>query len=179
MTLSLGWNERLHVWERQVKSGIQVWMSFEVLQPLSSFISHSVHQNFCVFQCLPVYRVFATINGCSSHSTWTIRLSIFFLKVFILAWVESLSLSSFFLSLPASHLIGSLQRACMCCVVCVCTQSCPALCDPMDSPPRSSVLGIFHTRILEWVAISFSRGSSPPRDHTHLSYISCIDRWVL
>ena len=37
------------------------------------------------------------------------------------------------------------------------TQSCPTLCSPMDySPPGSSVLGIFQTRILEWVAISFS-----------------------
>ena len=38
-------------------------------------------------------------------------------------------------------------------------QSCPTLCDPMDcSPPGSSVHGIFQARILEWVAISFSRG---------------------
>ena len=41
------------------------------------------------------------------------------------------------------------------------TQSCPTFCDPMDcSPPGSSVHGIFQARILEWVAISFSRGSS-------------------
>ena len=40
---------------------------------------------------------------------------------------------------------------------------------PMDcSPPGSSVRGIFQARILEWVAISFSRGSSRPRDRTHL-----------
>ena len=40
-------------------------------------------------------------------------------------------------------------------------QSCPTLCDPMDSSlPDSSVLGIFQARILEQVAISFSRGSS-------------------
>ena len=46
------------------------------------------------------------------------------------------------------------------------------LCDPMDcSLPGSSVHGIFQTRILEWVAISFSRGSSPPRDWT---CVSCI-----
>ena len=41
------------------------------------------------------------------------------------------------------------------------TQSCPTLCDPMDcSLPGSSVHGIFQARVLEWVAISFSRGSS-------------------
>ena len=40
-------------------------------------------------------------------------------------------------------------------------QSCPTLCDPVDcSPPGSSIHGILQARILEWVAISFSRGSS-------------------
>ena len=44
-------------------------------------------------------------------------------------------------------------------------QLCPALCDPMDCSLRvSSVHGIIPTRILEWVAVSFSRGSSQPRD---------------
>ena len=46
-------------------------------------------------------------------------------------------------------------------------QSCPTLCDLMDcSPPGPSVHRIFQTRILEWVSISFSRGSSWPRDRT-------------
>ena len=46
-------------------------------------------------------------------------------------------------------------------------QSCPTLCHPMDcSLPGSSVHGIFQTRVLEWVAISFSRGSARPRDRT-------------
>ena len=41
------------------------------------------------------------------------------------------------------------------------TQLCPTLCDPMGcSLPYSSVHGIFQARVLEWVAISFSRGSS-------------------
>ena len=47
------------------------------------------------------------------------------------------------------------------------TQSCPTLCDPVDcSPPGSSIHGILQARILEWVAISFSRGCSRPRDRT-------------
>ena len=51
-------------------------------------------------------------------------------------------------------------------------QSCPTLCNPMDcSPPGSSVHGIFQARILEWVAISFSRRSSWPRDWTQVSRI--------
>ena len=46
-------------------------------------------------------------------------------------------------------------------MVCVCAQLCPTLCDPTDcSPPGSSVHGILQERILEWVAISYSRGSS-------------------
>ena len=45
------------------------------------------------------------------------------------------------------------------------TQSCPTLCDPMDcSPPGTSVHGILQARTPEWVAISFSRESSQPRD---------------
>ena len=45
-------------------------------------------------------------------------------------------------------------------------QSCPTLCNPMDcSPPCSSVLGIFPARILEWVAIPFSKESSQSRDN--------------
>ena len=52
------------------------------------------------------------------------------------------------------------------------TQSCPTLCDPMDcSLPRSSVHGIFQARVLEWVAISFSRGSSRPMDRIQVSHI--------
>ena len=51
-------------------------------------------------------------------------------------------------------------------------QSCTTLCDPMDcSLPGSSVHGIFQARILEWVAISFSRRSSRPRDWTRISRI--------
>ena len=56
-------------------------------------------------------------------------------------------------------------------------QSCPTLCNPMDcSPLGSSVHGILQARILEWVAISSSRGSSRPRDGTR---VSCIGRRVL
>ena len=51
-------------------------------------------------------------------------------------------------------------------------QLCPTLCDPMDSgPPTSSVRGLPQARILEWIAIS-SRGSSWPKDWTHVCCIS-------
>ena len=49
--------------------------------------------------------------------------------------------------------------------LCLVAQLCPSLCDPMDCIlPGSSVHGILQARILEWVAILFSRGSSQPRD---------------
>ena len=52
-------------------------------------------------------------------------------------------------------------------------QSCPILCDPMDcSPPGSSVHGILQERILQWVAMPFSRGSSQLRDQTQVSHIA-------
>jgi len=58
-------------------------------------------------------------------------------------------------------------------------QSCPILCDPMDySLPSFSVHGIFQARILEWVAMPSSKGSSWPRNQTRVSYISCIGRCV-
>ena len=58
-------------------------------------------------------------------------------------------------------------------------QSCPTLHDATDcTPPGSSVHVILQVRMLEYVAISSSRGSSQPRDQTHVSYDSCIGRWV-
>ena len=60
-----------------------------------------------------------------------------------------------------------------CKFACVCAkllQSCPTLCNPMDcSPPGSSVHGILQARVLEWVAMPFSRGSSWPGDQTWIS----------
>ena len=60
-------------------------------------------------------------------------------------------------------------------------QSCLTLCDPMDcSPPGFSFHGILQARILEWVAISFCRGSSQPRDQTRVSRIAgrCFNLWA-
>ena len=52
-----------------------------------------------------------------------------------------------------------------------------SVCDPLDCrPPASSVHGILQARTLEWVAISSSRASSPPRDR---NWVSCIGRWAL
>ena len=58
-------------------------------------------------------------------------------------------------------------------------QSYPTVCDPMGcSLPGSSIHGIPQARILEWVAMPSSKGSSWPRDRTHVFWVSCIGRWV-
>ena len=65
------------------------------------------------------------------------------------------------------------------CCICGCwvAQACLTLCEPMDcSLPDSSVHWIFQARILELVVISYSRGSSQPRDWTQ---VPCISRWLL
>ena len=64
---------------------------------------------------------------------------------------------------------------------CVCTFSVALkLCDPMaHSLPGSSVHGILQARLLEWVTMCPSRGSSLPRGQTGVFYVSCIGRQVL
>ena len=60
-------------------------------------------------------------------------------------------------------------------------QLCPTLCDPVDhSLSGSSIHGILQARILEWVAISFSRGSSWPRDRAQVFHIGgrCFNLWA-
>ena len=60
---------------------------------------------------------------------------------------------------------------------CICAQSCPTLCNLIDcSPPVSFIYGIFQAKILEWVAISFSRRSFWLRDQIHISRCCCC--WV-
>ena len=64
--------------------------------------------------------------------------------------------------------------------LCVCVQSCATLCNPTDcSPLGSSLHEIFQARILEWVPVSFSRGSSWCRDQIHVSWVSCTGRRIL
>ena len=74
-------------------------------------------------------------------------------------------------ALSVSYLLSSESGNC-----CLVAKSCLTLCHPMDcSPPGYSIHGISQARILEWVVISFSKGSSWPRDWT---FISCIGRQI-
>ena len=71
---------------------------------------------------------------------------------------------------PTAFVSGQLDHCFLCAVLCLLTQLCPTLCNPMDySLPGSSVHGILQARILEWTAMSSSRGSSQPRDRTQVS----------
>ena len=68
----------------------------------------------------------------------------------------------------------------MSCVLAKSLQLCPTLCSPLGcSPPGFSVHGILQARIPEWVAMPTSRGSSPSRDRTRISYVSCAGRRVV
>ena len=60
---------------------------------------------------------------------------------------------------------------------CMHTQLCLTLCDPIDCNPPLSLS--FQARILEWVAVSYSRGYSSPKNQTRISGISWIGRWIL
>ena len=71
----------------------------------------------------------------------------------------------------------SVSQICGVCV-CTCAQSCPTLCNPVDSrPPGSSVHGIFSARILEWVAVSNSRGPPWPRNRICLLPLLHLLHW--
>ena len=67
------------------------------------------------------------------------------------------------------------SHICAMCAVCLVTQSCPTLCNPMDNSPQGfSVNGNLQARILEWIAMPSSRTSSQLRDQTQVSWIAGI-----
>ena len=75
----------------------------------------------------------------------------------------------------ASNCFGYLEIA-----MCMHAQSCVTVCDHTDcSQPGFSTHGISKARLLEWVSISSSRGSSQSRDRICISWISCIAKWIL
>ena len=87
-------------------------------------------------------------------------------KIYLLSW----------LTVWKNRSLGNRRAMCLCANS---LQSCPTLCDPMDcSPPGSSVHDVIQSRILEWVAMSFSRGSSQQRDWSLILYVFFIGRRV-
>ena len=114
---------------------------------------------------------------------------------FFTDWVTREGQCGTVMVLPLLFFIFSKLTMVLCVYVCVCfpkicssllylggknmnmkvAQSCPTLYGPLDySLPGSSVHGIFQARILKWVAISYSRGSSSPTGWTHISWVSRV-----
>ena len=101
-----------------------------------------------------------------------------FLLTSCVAFVYCVWLPVFFLVAPCLLPVWLLSPVCgllsssWC--VCVFAQSCPTLCDSMDyNPPGPSIHGMLQARILEWVAISFSKGSSWHKDRTQVCFPLC------
>ena len=89
-------------------------------------------------------------------------------------------MDSQYLSSPWECLSLNVFSKSICSVHCVCAQSRPMLCNPIDcSLPGSSVHRISQKRILEWVVISSSRRSFQPRGWTCTSWVSCVGRRVV
>ena len=99
--------------------------------------------------------------------------SIFFYKTTILM------ISLYFIT-RFCHFTSSEFLSVCCPIPCLHAQLCLTLCNLTDcNPTGSSGHGILQARTLQWVAISFSRGSFPPRDWAPIACIFCIGRWVL
>ena len=101
--------------------------------------------------------------------------------IFHFIWVENRYMCVFLGGKNHSFSLCTMLNNPMC-AMCLVVQSCLTLCDPMNcSPSGSLVHGLFQAWILEWVAISFSRGSSQPRDRTQVSHTvgRCFTIWAI
>ena len=138
----------------------RVWGYFNFLQTIictKLFCISVFTRYFCVYACVK------PTHGTKVHSLMEH------------CWVPSNTHLPRLLVTPQPGFLHHKQRRkeCLPCVLqkVLVTHSCPILCDPIDcSPPSSSVHGILQARILEWAAISYSRGSSWIRDRT---WVSC------
>ena len=126
----------------------------------SDFIKvESYYIIFLILQCMFCSQANLGFNSCSETFIYNFN-NMFFLHL------QNMDIHFYLMRLGLHIYIHTYIYAYMCVRVLV-TQSCLTLCNPVDySPPGSSVCGILQARILEGVAILFSRGSSWPRDWT-------------
>ena len=132
----------------------------------SDFIKvESYYIIFLILQCMFWSQANLGFNSCSETFIYNFN-NMFFLHL------QNMDIHFYLMRLGLHIYIHTYIYAYMCVRVLV-TQSCLTLCNPVDySPPGSSVCGILQARILEGVAILFSRGSSQPRDQTHISWMA-------
>ena len=137
--------------------------SFHLCQPHFLKLKYSWFTMLCSFL---VYRKWFSYTHTHTHTHIYRYMYIYFHILFPYGPLQSIEYSSL------CYTIG----LCWLCILYMkvnVAQSCPTLCDPVDcSPPGSSVLGILQPRILEWVAIPFSRGPSRPQDRTGICFIA-------
>ena len=115
----------------------------------------------------------AAVHGVTKSQTrlsdWRTKTTISHLKVFTFNHISKVSFAIY------GNIFTSFEHLC-----CVYAQSWWLFATPYAiSPPGSSVHGISQAGMMEWVAISFSRGSSRPRDRSQVSCTSCTDRQIL
>ena len=132
---------------------------------------HSEQCFYFYYYCLKLYCSIIDLQCCASFRCTAKRLATHtHISTLFLDSLSRWVVAECWIEFPVLY-----SRSLLCCWLV--TKLHPALCDPMNySPPGSSILAIFQSRILERVAISLSRRSSWPRDWTH---VSCISRWLL
>ena len=118
---------------------------------------------------MPLGQNESTVSKVSSHS-----LSVFPNTIMDPSQLEENNGTTFSHQLQETgSYVGLLWPRGCCCSCCLLAKSCLTLCDPVDcSPPGTSVHEMLQARVLEWIAISCSRGSSRLRDPTHVSCLA-------
>ena len=157
--LSMGLQRVGHNWVTSFHFRLFILHTNEKKGPLSSVpLPHSP----LLLAMLPIDPALELLHPSLLIAVFWMHLSGFIFKVF------ALTVPSVWNVLPPHTCCAKLLQLCL------------TLFNSVDcSLPGSSVHGTFQARILEWVAISFSRGSSRSRNQTHTSYIACIGRQVL
>ena len=132
--------------------------NFPAPQPYESIFAISLSASLCLFVCL-------YLSLSLSLPLFLCHAVCFFLFVSVCVCMFTHSIACFSGGIKSNN-----QKGNMIISICSVAQLCPTLCDPMNySPQGSSVHGILQARILGWVAIPFSGGSSQPRDGTEVS----------
>ena len=126
-------------------------------------IAYALYTHVYVYLCIAIIYMYTSPNYICTLNTYIGSMCIY---IYIYVYIYT----------HTKNVFQILYQLTLCSV----TKLCPTLCNPMEcSLLGSSVHGIFQARILKWAAIWYSRGSSWPRDQTHVSCVSYIGRQIL